>query len=107
MSKPMSKTKKFLTGLGIWLGVGLVVALALVAHPPTAGAKPSPTTVTTVVDTTLPPPTTTLCNGSYKNCQPYPEPPTTVPPPPEGPTVDPDIVVDPDGPVEALPASTG
>jgi hypothetical protein len=101
----MSKTRKILTGLGIWLGVGLVVALALVAHPPTAGAKPSPTTVpvTTVVDTTLPPPTTTLCNGSYKNCQPYPEtPPTTLPPTVFG---EGNELVPP--PVAADPASTG
>jgi hypothetical protein len=35
----MSRRRKILTIAGIWLGVGLVVALALVAHPPTAGAS--------------------------------------------------------------------
>jgi hypothetical protein len=34
----MSRRRKILTVAGIWLGVGLVVALALVAHPPTAAA---------------------------------------------------------------------
>jgi hypothetical protein len=68
----MSRTRKVLIVAGIWLGVGLVVALALVSG---AGAKPYPPS-TTVPATTLPPPTTTLCNYSYKNCQPA-EPPTT------------------------------
>jgi hypothetical protein len=35
----VSRRRKILTIAGIWLGVGLVVALALVAHPPTAAAN--------------------------------------------------------------------
>jgi hypothetical protein len=92
----------------VWLGVGLVVALALVSG---AGAKPGcgyddcqTTTVpaTTVVDTTLPPPTTTLCNYSYKNCQPVPEP--TLPADVED---DGDVAPPPPPPVAAQPRTAG